>query len=294
MPALAMFAVSVAAGGVATYLAYRYPRRTPPAGTPTLQVADEMGRRSRRHAYGALLRRRRDPSKATGLALTIALGMIFVGGIGLGLLAYLVRGNETLLDLDRSVAEWGSEHASSWSTDVLETVTHLGATELVIGLAVVLAIVELRRAPSRWIVPFLLLVIVGQNLITNGLKEVFDRLRPTLNPIAETLGPSFPSGHSATAAAFYAAAALLLGRRRSPLSRALIAGGAISITVAVASTRALLAVHWWSDVIGGVLLGWAWFAVAAIAFGGRLLRFGATAEHVEQAARGQVPASPTP
>jgi len=100
-----------------------------------------------------------------------------------------------------------------------------------------------------------------------------------------------PKAIAATAAAFYAAAALLLGRRRSPLSRALIAGGAISITVAVASTRALLAVHWWSDVIGGVLLGWAWFAVAAIAFGGRLLRFGATAEHVEQAARGQVPAA---
>ena len=37
-----------------------------------------------------------------------------------------------------------------------------------------------------------------------------DRARPTLNPVAATLGPSFPSGHSSTAAAFYAALALIL------------------------------------------------------------------------------------
>ena len=246
-----------------------------------------MGREMRRHEHlGALWRRRRDPSVATGLALTIALGVVFVGGIGLGLLAYLVRTNSELVDIDASVAEWGADHATAWSTDAIETLTHLGDTLVVIVLALVLIAVELLRAPSRWIVPFVVLVIAGQNLITNGLKEVFDRLRPTINPIAETLGPSFPSGHSATAAAFYAAAALVLGRRRSPRVRSLLAGAAVLIAVSVAGTRVMLGVHWLSDTIGGLLLGWAWFAVAAIAFGGRLLRFGAAAEHVSDAAQG--------
>jgi undecaprenyl-diphosphatase len=103
-------------------------------------------------------------------------------------------------------------------------------------------------------------------------------VRPTFNPVAATLGPSFPSGHSATAAAFYATAALLLGRYRARPARAVLAGLAVGIAVAVAASRVLLDVHWLSDVIAGLALGWGWFAVCAIAFGGRILRFGAAAE----------------
>jgi hypothetical protein len=57
-----------------------------------------------------------------------------------------------------------------------------------------------------------------------------------------------------------------------------LAGLAAGIAVAVASTRVLLDVHWLSDVTAGLALGWGWFAVCAIAFGGRILRFGAAAE----------------
>jgi membrane-associated phospholipid phosphatase len=57
-----------------------------------------------------------------------------------------------------------------------------------------------------------------------------------------------------------------------------LAGIAVGVAVAVAATRVLLDVHWLSDVIAGLALGWGWFAVCAIAFGGRILRFGAAAE----------------
>jgi hypothetical protein len=37
-----------------------------------------------------------------------------------------------------------------------------------------------------------------------------------------------------------------------------------------------------SDVIGGLALGWGWFALCSIAFGGRLLRFAAPIEAAER------------
>ena len=50
----------------------------------------------------------------------------------------------------------------------------------------------------------------------------------------------------------------------------------------MAASRALLGVHWLTDVVAGVMLGWGWFLLCALAFGGRLQRLG---EPAERAAR---------
>ena len=68
-----------------------------------------------------------------------------------------------------------------------------------------------------------------------------------------------------------AAAALILGRTLPGRARHLLIATAVALAAAVAASRVLLDLHWLSDVIGGLALGWAWFALCAIAFGGRLL-----------------------
>jgi undecaprenyl-diphosphatase len=236
-----------------------------------------------------MLGRRLDPESATGLALSLALLFVIVAGSLLGLLAFLVRTNGRLNGIDRSVAKWGVRHASPLSTHALTAVTQLGSIYVVIGLCVVLAAAELYRTGGRWIVPFIVLVVAGEEATSTAIKEIVDRARPAFNPAAATLGPSFPSGHTTTAAAFYAGAALLLGRGRPRATRAALTGGAVAIAVAVAASRVFLDVHWLTDVIGGLALGWSWFAICGIAFGGRLLRFGAAAEVAEAVASSTPP-----
>lgn len=278
MPLLVLFLVAFGVAATVAFAAWHYPAGIAPP-TPSVAAAKVVGREIGHHnRLRRVLKSRLNPEVATGLALTLALGAVLVGGLVIGALAYLVRTNSELLRLDSSVAQWGADHAGPVSERGLSLITQLGETWFVVLVALVVYVVAYLRRPSHWIPIFLVTVLVGQWLLTNGIKELLDRVRPTLNPIAETLGPSFPSGHTTTAAAFYAAAALVLGRGVRPHGRALLAGTAAGIAVAVACTRVFLDVHWLTDTVAGLFLGWAWFAVCAIAFGGRFLRFGAVAE----------------
>ena len=236
---------------------------------------------------------RLDPAVATGLALTVALVFAVGGGVLFGALAYLVRTNSHLIGLDNGIAKWGNRHASAWSTHALNGITQLGSLYVVLALCVVLAVWETVRERTVWVVAFIVAVMGGEELLTNTVKQLADRARPAFNPAAATLGPSFPSGHSATAAAFYATAALLLGRWRGRRARAVLSGLAVGSAVAVAASRVLLDVHWLTDVIAGLALGWAWFAVCGIAFGGRILRFGSAAETTARTAGATKPVRST-
>jgi hypothetical protein len=74
---------------------------------------------------------------------------------------------------------------------------------------------------------------------------------------------------------------LLIGKRRSVNVRGR-GGAGVAFAILIAGSRVL-------GVIGyrrhrGLVLGWAWFAVCSLAFGGRFLRFGAPIEAAEAAA----------
>jgi membrane-associated phospholipid phosphatase len=85
----------------------------------------------------------------------------------------------------------------------------------------------------------------------------------------------------------WAAVALVILRRRPPVARAVVVAVAVGIAVAVATSRVMLGVRWLSDAVAGLAFGWAWFAACAIAFGGRLLRFGAPVERATDAVERQ-------
>jgi membrane-associated phospholipid phosphatase len=234
-----------------------------------------------------------DPKAATGLALTVALTLTVVGAIAVGALFVMAQHNVLLAHYDLSAARWGASHATSASTRFLRDVSLVGgSTEAVIVIPLVVAIIEYVRTRTRALFAFLLVVVLGQTIIMNLVKYAVDRPRPDIRRLTGFSGSSFPSGHATAAAAIFASVALLLGRRRSRRTKSLLAGAAAGIAVAVATSRVLLGVHWFTDVLAGLALGWAWFAASSIAFGGRVLEFGrpvAVAERIEEAAEGERP-----
>jgi undecaprenyl-diphosphatase len=231
----------------------------------------------------AFVRRRLDPSTTGGLLLTSVFAILLLAAVVVGLLLSMVRGESGLADWDESVAQWGSDHATETSTKLLEAITQLGSTTVCVLALAVTAVVDYMRHRNAHVILFLATVGGGVLLLNNVVKWLVDRDRPEVDPLTGFAGSSFPSGHTASAAACWAAIALVLGRHHSRRTRAVLTGIAAAIAILVAASRALLGVHWFTDVLAGLALGWGWFTVVAILFGGRIQRLG---EPVERAAAG--------
>jgi len=118
----------------------------------------------------------------------------------------------------------------------------------------VAAVLAVRKGPSRRAAVRALGSLSVSSFLTNVVaKALFRRLRPDLelHPVQrrlrrEPLSSSFPSGHSASAAAFVTAVTM----EAAPL------GAAVApLAAAVAYSRVHVGVHYPGDVLGGVALG---------------------------------------
>ena len=107
MPFLVLLLLALAGGTLAAFLASRYP--TPVIGQEPSEAASELLAEEtvKRPWLRRTLARRVDPQTATGLALTLALGLAIVGGLLVGVLAFLMRSSATLVSVDNSAGEWG-------------------------------------------------------------------------------------------------------------------------------------------------------------------------------------------
>ena len=130
------------------------------------------------------------------------------------------------------------------------------ATGAAVVMIVGLALWEWRRRPS-WAVPaFLLRTIGGQFALVHVIKALIERARPDISQLTGFAGASFPSGHAAAAATIWAVAALVLSRGTGRRFVTALPGVAIGIAVAVAATRVMLGVPWFTDVLAGLAVGW--------------------------------------
>jgi membrane-associated phospholipid phosphatase len=277
-----LLAAVVVAGGV---WALSRSQSTPDPADPEAEERWLIAWLGRHPRFGATARAI-DRRAIGGLMLAVALSILFTTALVVGIVFDMVDRQSGLAQWDTAVAEWGSRNSTPSSTNVLDALTNLGGTRYLVVIFGSVAVYDYVRHRNGNVALFLLVVLIGVVTINNGLKMIVDRERPPVTHLVGTSGSSFPSGHSAAAAAAWFALALVVSRHRSRRVRAACAAVAAIIAVAVAASRALLGVHWLTDVVAGVVVGWGWFLLAALVFGGRIQRIGEPAERAARAARG--------
>jgi undecaprenyl-diphosphatase len=217
-----------------------------------------------------IVRSRFRPEATRALALTLAAAVVVLVTVLVGSLILMLREWPRLAAADLAVARWAAGHATEISTPVLRAVTQLGSTLVVIVAGTAAAAVATVRSRRAIVIVFMALVLVGQSLIVHLVKVLVGRPRPSVAVLTGFHGQSFPSGHSAAAAACWGAVAIVLTTRTDTKVRGVAYGAAAGVAVAVACSRVFLGVHWTSDVLAGLGAGWAWLALCAICFGDRL------------------------
>lgn len=161
--------------------------------------------------------------------------------------------------VDVPVHDWFVRHRvaglTPWVVVVTNLVSPFGTTVLAIVLATTLAWRTRSWVPA-------LIVFVGPSvagLLVRLSKLLTPRTRPPqIDQVVLTVEPSFPSGHVAGAVSLYGClVVVVLVGFFGPASRAravLVVAVAVAASVVVGWTRLYLAVHWFTDVVAGVLL----------------------------------------
>jgi membrane-associated phospholipid phosphatase len=239
-------------------------------------VAERAVRRSlwRHPRVERFLNERIDRRSAGGFLLTASLAVLFVVAFFVGIVLDMIDSQSGLAAADRSVASWGSRNGSTAAAHAMRWITQFGSTPVISAALIVTASIDYVRRRSREVFAFVAAIGVGEILLNNLLKLIVHRDRPSVLRLVSAHGYSFPSGHTVAATSTWLAIALVFGRDRSRFTRAMLAGCAALIAVSVAASRALLGVHWLTDVIAGLAIGGGWFMIVAIIFGGRAQRLG--------------------
>lgn len=283
MITLVITLIAIVVPGVAAWLVVlRWPRADPMTPAVSSETITSQARRHRRAI--AYINSRFSPESTTGVALAVTVFIVVVGAAALGILVLMIHSNSGFARWDRSASLFAAQHASVSSDRLLKIFTQLGGALVIVPLAVIVAVIETIRQRTAMVAIFLTLVVGGQFLVANITKFLVDRSRPAFDQLTGFSGSSFPSGHAVATGAGLAAFALVMGRGRSLRTRAVYAGLAVGLATGVSCTRVMLGVHWLSDVLGGLAIGWTWFAICSVSFGGRRLRFGAPVKVAEAVA----------
>ncbi len=223
--------------------------------------------RSRYPRQWRFLGRRLAPSEATGLALTLGVGIVLTLGLCFGELLDHVLEGEGVAVADRPVVGFLAAHREPWLITAMQVITNVGSPR---GAAITATVVGVALAWARrsWL-PLLIAALGagGIALINITVKGLVGRPRPPLaTAVVQESSFSFPSGHTIGTTVVWLLSAWMVSRWviSGRAGRAAVWTGALLLIAAVGTSRVYLGVHFPSDVLAGWVLGAAWAVTVAL------------------------------
>jgi membrane protein DedA with SNARE-associated domain/membrane-associated phospholipid phosphatase len=193
-----------------------------------------------------------------GIEFTTLLAVAAVSVYTIVLQINLVETGDPLITGDRWAWELAGDIESDPLMAIAETLSFLGSFPVVLVAILTTAgyLLLKRRVPEAiTLAVSFVLIEIGYHVV----KAAVDRARPP-DPLVDSSGSAYPSGHAALAVTYLAIAVALARAGTIPRRIGILLAG-LAIGVLIGLSRVYLRVHWLSDVSGGWALGLAVFSI---------------------------------
>ncbi|AFS79228.1 phosphatidic acid phosphatase domain-containing protein, PAP2 family [Gottschalkia acidurici 9a] len=169
-----------------------------------------------------------------------------------------VRGISEGIYFDKLILSRIHNHINQDIKNIMIFISFLGSAKFYLPLCSFLTIYLLRK--KHYIESIgLINGVLGSAIVNFVLKRYYVRVRPEMYFQVQETGYSFPSGHSMVAISFYFICTYLLVRNRPwDIKKIIIWMSTIVFVTLIGFSRIYLGVHWPTDVIGGLSLGFVW------------------------------------
>ncbi len=186
-------------------------------------------------------------------------------GVGFGLIVKATGSWDKGAAWERAVLVWFHNRPLGPAMDSLMlAVPYAGTNLTILPLIIVAGLVLWRKYDRADLAIHLLVVAIGSLSLNPSMKHLLGRPRPALYPERGLFQwASYPSGHVILTPALYFTVALMLYRAwrwRWPFAVPVV------VILFTAYSRLYLQVHWPTDLIGGLLIGFMWLFTSWQAF----------------------------
>ena len=151
---------------------------------------------------------------------------------------------------------------SSFLTPIMKFFDFIGSTYCVIGICLAILFYLYFVTKRRLASVLFVVAMIGERLLSEGLKYLFSRSRPDGSHLVEVDKHSFPSQHAMNSFVLYGILLFLLWTHlKSNKIKAVFSLLASILILAMGFSRIYLGVHHPSDILGGYLISAFWFIV---------------------------------
>lgn len=169
-----------------------------------------------------------------------------------------------LARLDNSLYHMLQGLRTPWGDHIMTLISQLGDgivhTVLVVILSLWLLVKRHYLAAGHWFAA----AIFGAVMVWL-LKQTVQMPRPSAM-YEGVMAFSFPSAHTVYATCIFGFLAVMIARELPPQRRWLCYAVAWLLILSIAFSRLYLGAHWFSDVVGGIVLGAVWITVLGVAY----------------------------